>query len=372
MVPRIDPSPAVCLTRVREILVQARARAWRGVNAVMVAAYWEIGREIVEEEQRGEDRAPYGKRLLRLLSARLCKEFGHGFGERSLRRMRQFYLEYSSRPPSIRSTVWTESRNMARRASSGGEVPLAAPPRNLPDELSWSHFRALMQVENPLARGFYEVECARSGWSVRQLERQIHSLLFQRLARSRDKEGVLALAHEGQQVRKPEDLIKDPYVLEFVGLPEQERWQEGDLEQALIDRLRHFLLELGSDLFFVARQKRLRIGDEDYYVDLVFYHRILRCFLLVDLKVGKLAQQDLGQMLGYLGWFEEHETREGEGPPVGLVLGTDKNDTLVRYTLARTASKLFAARYQLHLPREKDLARRLQMDLAQLESRDFS
>jgi predicted nuclease of restriction endonuclease-like (RecB) superfamily len=225
-----------------------------------------------------------------------------------------------------------------------------------------------MRVADPTARSFYEVECDRTRWSVRELERQIASLLFERLARSRDKEGVLALAREGHEVFEPADLVKDPYVLEFAGLPESSRWLESDLESALTERLQQFLLELGRDLFFVARQQRLTIDGDHFYVDLVFYHRVLRTFLLIDLKVGKLTQQDLGQMLLYTGYYEHEVVREDENPPVGLILCTEKNEAVVRYTLTGNAQQVFASRYLLHLPSEEELVAELRRERVALET----
>lgn len=299
------PSAAQCLVRIREVLTRSRHQALQAVNAAMVEAYWQIGREIVEEEQRGADRAAYGTHLIEQLAAALTVEFGKGFNVRNLWYMRDVYQAF----PILNA---------------------------LRSELSWTHYRLLSRVEKPDARAFYMQECAKSRWSTRQLERQIASLLYERLALSTDKEGLRALAESGHEPDKPENLIKDPYVLEFAGLPQTTRHTESDLEQALIDHLQTFLLELGRDFFFVARQKRLTIDGDHFYVDLVFYHRTLRCFVLVDLKVGKLTQQDIGQMLLYTGYYEAEEMREGENPPVGLILCTDKNEAVVRYTLRRT------------------------------------
>jgi len=336
----------------------------------MVAAYWEIGREIVAEEQRGKGRAEYGTDLIGHLSARLTADFGRGFSAQNLRLIRQFYLTYADRTPPIRYALRTDFPP----AGPGDEICYSVssesssqPQPVLDPRLTWTHFRVIMRVTSPEARSFYEVECAKAGWSVRELERQIGSLLFQRLARSRDKEGLLALVREGHDVHQPSDLVKDPYVLEFVGLPESARWQESDLENALIDRLQQFILELGRDLYFVARQKRITIEGDHYYIDLVFYHRALRCFVLIDLKLGRLAQQDIGQMLLYTGYYEAEEMREGENPPIGLILCTDKNEAVVRYTLSRTASQVFASRYQLHLPSEAELAEELQRERKEIE-----
>jgi len=337
-----------CIERILQILQDARARALQSVNTEMLVAYWEIGREIVEEEQRGQARADYGTRLMEQISARLTSEIGRGFGVRNVRLIRQLYLTWPERRPQIRN-------------SANSELPATVTSPWRP-ELSWSHYRILMRVQRPDARSFYEMECARARWNTRDLSRQISSLLFERLARSRDKEGVLALARDGHEVHKPSDLIKDPYVLEFVDLPEAARWLESDLESALMDGLQQFLLELGHDLFFVARQKRLTIDGDHYHVDLVFYHRVLRCFLLVDLKVGRISHRDIGQMMVYLGYFEAEETRKDENPPIGLILGTDRNEAMVQYALSQTSSKLFAARYQLHLPSEDELAAELRRE----------
>ena len=343
----IERTNAACLDRVREILRDARSRALQSVNAAMIAAYWHIGREIVEEEQRGEDRAAYGSRLIEQLSARLTEEFGRGFSAPNLRFIRQFFLTYSDREPI--------------RYSPSSESPFLS-------HLSWSHYRILMRVADPRARSFYEAECDKARWSVRELERQVASLLFERLARSRDKEGVLALAREGHEVFGPADLVKDPYVLEFTGLPESSRWLESDLEAALVERLQRFLLELGRDLFFVGRQQRLTIEGDHFYVDLVFYNRLLRAFVLIDLKVGKLTQQDIGQMLLYTGYYEHEVLREDENPPVGLILCTEKNEAVVRYTLSGSAQQVFASRYLLHLPSEAELAEELRRERVALEA----
>ncbi len=323
-----QPSAAECLVRVRAILQSSRHHALQTVNAAMVEAYWQIGREIVEEEQRGQDRAAYGARLIDELAVALTREYGQGFVPRNLRYMREFYRAFPN---------W----NALRSKSS--------------ELLSWTHYRLLARITKPEARAFYATECAKSRWSTRELERQIASLLYERLALSTDKEGLRALAEQGHEPYRPEDLIKDPYVLEFAGLPQSPHTTESDLEQALMDRLQAFLLELGRDIFFVARQKRITIDGDHFYIDLVFYHRRLRCFLLLDLKIGKLTQQDIGQMLLYTGYYETEERQEGENPPIGLILCTDKNDAVVRYTLSRTDQAIFASRYQLYLPTEEEL-----------------
>lgn len=342
--PATSPSAAECLARVRAILQSSRREALQTVNAVMVHAYWQVGREIVEEEQRGQDRAVYGARLIVELADALTQEYGKGFNARNLWYMKNVYLAF----PIV---------NALRSKSQ--------------DLLSWTHYRLLTRVGKPEARAFYAAECAKSRWSTRELERQIASLLYERLALSTDKAGLLALTAHGHEPYRPEDLIKDPYVLEFTGLPQSPHSTESELEQALMDRLQAFLLELGRDIFFVARQKRITIDGDHFYIDLVFYHRRLRCFLLVDLKIGKLTQQDIGQMLLYTGYYEAEEMQEGENPPVGLILCTDKNDAVVRYTLRRTDLAVFASRYQLYLPTEEELRAEIcrERDILETESR---
>ncbi len=322
--------------RIKAILDEARARAYRAINTAMVRAYWEIGRLIVEQEQQGQQRAEYGRGLLAELSKRLSAEFGRGFDRSTLQHMRAFYLAY----------------------------PICDALR---PELSWTHYRLLLRVEKPNARAFYETEAVNSRWSTRELERQIHSLLFERLALSRDREGVLALAEKGHEIQQPSDLIKDPYVLEFTGLPESGRFQESDLEQALIDKLREFLLELGRGFAFMARQQRITLDGQHYWIDLVFYNRLTRSFVLIDLKVGALAHQDLGQMQMYVNYYQREITTADENPPIGIVLCADKNEAVVRYTLPEDNQQIFASRYKLYLPTELELAAELQRERQAIE-----
>jgi predicted nuclease of restriction endonuclease-like (RecB) superfamily len=229
-------------------------------------------------------------------------------------------------------------------------------------ELSWTHYRLLLRVENPDARSFYENEAIAARWSTRELERQIHSLLFERLALSRDREGVLELAQKGHEIQQPIDLVKDPYVLEFVGLPQDQRYLETDIEQALIEKLREFLLELGKGFAFMARQQRITLDGQHYWIDLVFYNRLTRSFVLIDLKVGTLTHQDLGQMQMYVNYYQRDITTPDENPPIGIVLCADKNDAVVRYTLPEDNQQIFASRYKLYLPTEQELADELQRE----------
>ena len=325
--------------RIRAILNDARSRAYLAINRAMVTAYWEIGRVIVEQEQQGQQRAEYGRGLLKDLSQRLSAEFGRGFDRSTLQHMRAFYLAY----------------------------PICDALR---PELSWTHYRILLRVGKPEARAFYETEAVNARWSTRELERQIHSLLFERLALSQDREGVLALAEKGHEIHRPSDLIKDPYVLEFTGLPQSERYLESDLEQALIDKLREFLLELGKGFAFMARQQRITLDGQHYWIDLVFYNRLTRSFVLIDLKVGTLTHQDLGQMQMYVNYYQRDVTTSDENPPIGIVLCADKNEAVVRYTLPEDNKQIFASRYKLYLPTETELAAELQRERQAIELED--
>lgn len=363
--------------RVVEIIEAARGHVARSVNTATVQAYWLIGREIVEVEQHGEKRAGYGARVLEGLAKRLAGRVGKGFSVPNLRNMRQFYLTYpegSALPgalggaasggekrsalPSVsasskmRSAVPSESRRGLRTAVLTETAGVPAP---FPPYLGWTHYLLLMRVANPTARAFYEIEAARESWASRELERQIASLLFERLAKSRDKEKVLALARRGHEVEVPADVLKDPFVLEFLGLDERPHWRERELEQAIIDRIEGFLLELGKGFCFVARQKRVTLEGDHFYVDLVFYNRLLRCFVLVDLKLGKLTHQDLGQMQMYVNFFDRFQRAEHEAKTIGIVLCSEKNDAMAKITLPENNEQILAARYQMYLPTEEEL-----------------
>ena len=315
-------------TRVREILEQARSRVAHAINTEMVQAYWLIGREIVLEEQKGKARAGYGETLLQNLAGRLSRDFGRGFDASNLRNIRTFYLTY----------------------------PKCDALRH---ELGWTHYRTLMRIEDPEARSFYAIETVKNNWSSRELERQKGSLLFERLALSKDKKGLLKLARKGQSVQTYEDMIKDPYVLEFTGLPPRSRLYENKLEQALIENLSQFLLELGRGFTFVARQKRITLEGDHFYIDLVFYNTLLKCYVIIDLKIGKLVHQDIGQMQMYVNYYDRELKAPSDNPSVGLILCGDKKEAVVRYTLPQGKQQIFASRYKLHLPTEKELRREL-------------
>lgn len=310
--------------RIRRIIESARSNIARTINFEMVRAYWLIGKEIVEEEQKGKNRAGYGKKLLENLAKKLTSDFGQGFDESNLRNIRQFYLIY----------------------------PKCDALRH---ELSWTHYRILMRVDNPGARSFYEIECVKNNWSSRELERQKGSMLFERLALSKDKKAIHQLAIKGQEIQKYEDIIKDPYILEFTGLSPQSKLYETKLEQALISNLSKFLLELGRGFTFVARQKRITLDGDHFYIDLVFYNVILKCYVLIDLKVGKLSHQDIGQILMYVNYYDREIKQPDDNPTVGLLLCEDKKEAVVRYTLPEDNKQIFASRYKLYLPTEEEL-----------------
>lgn len=367
----VSGSPPL-FSRVREILDAARVGLARTVNTTQVAANWLIGREIVEEEQRGQRRADYGTKLLAELSARLNAEFGRGYSVDNLEAFRQFYLDF---PQLISDTVsrklmlpsalplQTNSETPSRESSGSTDWH----PGELSPSLSWSHYRQLLRVTRPEARAFYEIEAIRNAWSVRELQRQAASLLYDRLAKSKDKKGLMRLATHGQEVARPLDVLKDPMVIEFLDLPESPKLVESKLEQALIDNLQTFLLELGKGFAFVSRQERITIDGDHFYIDLVFYHAVLKCYVLIDLKVGKLTHGDLGQIQFYVNYFDRERRTEGDNPTLGVILCPDKNDAVVRYTLGEQQERnIFTSRYQLHLPTEQELERELRREFRQL------
>jgi predicted nuclease of restriction endonuclease-like (RecB) superfamily len=355
--------------RIQAILEQARAQVVRTVNTEMVRAYWLIGREIFEEEQRGQARADYGEELVKQLSARLQATFGRGYNLTNLKYMRLFYLAY---PHLLDHEIGHALRDQFDDPKAALPTPHEVPGQSNPvgqlnPDLSWTHYRLLTKVESSDAQSFYEIEAVKNHWSSRELERQINSLLFERLAKSRDKKGLMRLATRGQEVQTAQDVLKDPLVLEFVDLPESPRLVESDLEEALITHLQNFLLELGKGFAFVARQQRLTLAGDHFYVDLVFYHVILKCYVLLDLKVGKLTHTDLGQMQLYVNYYDENQLTPGDNPTIGLILCADKNDLMVRYTLGKGNQRIYASRYQLHLPTEKELAAEIRRELRQME-----
>lgn len=317
--------------KIVHLLEKARSQIVKNINTTMVYTNFEVGRYIVEYEQNGKDRAEYGKSILKNLSARLTKRLGKGFSEDNLENMRKFYLCYQiSETPSRKFT------------------------------LSWSHYLKLIRIQNKDERSFYEIEASQNNWSTRELERQFDSSLYERIALSKDKESVRNLAARGQIIEKPEDIIKNPYILEFTGLPELTQYSESELEQKLIDNLQNFLLELGKGFTFVGRQVRLTFDEDHYYVDLVFYNRLLKAFVLIDLKRGKLKHQDLGQMQMYVNYYDRFVKLEDENPSVGILLCADKNDSVVEITLPKENSQIFASKYLTVLPSKEILKELLQ------------
>ena len=366
--------------RVAAILEEARTSVVRTVNTRMVFAYWHIGREIVQEEQGGKRRAGYGDTLLEDLSCRLKERYGRGYSMANLKNFRQFYQVYENRLSSIQYTTCTKLAASQIRYKTCSELPdpvtarpvLSEDNNSLPEQtqlhcgfapqLSWSHYRLLMRVDNHQARAFYEIQAIHERWKVEDLERQINSLMFERLLKSRNKKGVMALARKGYQPQKPIDILKDPFVLEFMDLPEGHELVESKVEQSLVGHMRQFLLELGCGFAFVARQQRLTLDGDHFYVDLAFYHTRLKCYVLIDLKVGKLTQQDLGQMQLYVNYYDREVCAPDDNPTVGLILCTDRNESMVRYTLPKGQNQIFASRYRTALPSEDELVRLLRKD----------
>lgn len=323
-------------SEIKKILTNARDKVYQTANFTMVEAYWQIGKSIVKE-QNGEERAEYGTGLLKELSKQMTQDFGRGFTVANLKNMRQFYLIFPN--------------GYALRS-----------------ELSWTHYRLLMRVENDNARQFYMDEAVKSQWSTRQLERQINTFFYERLLSSKNKENVAQEIQTLEPEKTPEDIIRDPYVLEFLGLSPNDDFYESDLEQTLITHLQKFLLELGRGFSFVARQKRITFDGRHFRIDLVFYNYILKCFVLIDLKIGDLTHQDLGQMQMYVHYYERELMNEGDNPPIGIVLCADKSDAVVRYTLPEGETQVFASKYKLYLPTEEELLKELKKEYQAMES----
>ncbi len=361
---------AALLSEVRALIASARHAAASTVNTLQVMTNFEIGRRIVEHEQRGERRAEYGAQVLKVLSAGLTTEFGKGYSVTNLKLMRQFFLDFAPRmgqQPADQLQMQQHSpverligkkgqfiadQTVATRSAAQQSV------RKSPFTLSWTHYVLLLTIKDPDERSFYEIEATNQGWSVPELKRQKAAALYERLALSRDKNGIRKLAAEGQIVTKPEDVLREPYVLEFLGLEERAGYSESDLETAIIDHLERFLLELGKGFLFEARQKRFTFDEEHFFVDLVFYNRLLRCYVIIDLKLDKLAHQDLGQMQMYVNYFDRHVKQPDENPTIGLLLCKSKKDAIVELTLPKNAN-IHAREYQLYLPSKALLKKKL-------------
>ncbi len=355
---------------IKQILEEARKKAYSAVNFAMVQAYWNIGRIIVEEEQKGKSTAGYGEYLISELAARLTAEFGKGFTISNIKYFRQFYLLFSIGhavrgqspiPGKLNDAKRHESQLVQKGHALRDELPFVR------HELSWTHYRFLLKVERPDVRKFYMDECIAENWSTRQLERQINSFYYERLLSSRNKGSVKAEIKKIEPETTPHDVIKDPYVLEFLGLRENRDYLERELEQGLINKLHDFLLELGKGFSFVARQKRVTIDGDHFYIDLVFYNYFLKCFILIDLKVGKLTHQDIGQMDFYVRYFEKEIKLPEDNPTVGLILCAEKNEAMAKYTLLENSKNVFASKYKLYLPTEKELKEELKREKMYLE-----
>ena len=343
---------------ISRLIEESRRQVAKAVNTAMVYTYYGVGQYIVEFEQGGKERAAYGKEVLKRLSARLTEKYGKGWSVDNLENCRKLFLNYSITEPAVRKlNQETISEPAVRKSDQKINSEPAA--RNIHTFLlPWTHYLILMREKNPQARRFYEIEAYNQQWSKRQLQRQIASSLYERLALSRDKDEVMRLANEGQVIEKPSDIIKNPLVLEFLGLKSEIAYSETDLETAILDKLESFLLECGKGFLFEARQKRFTFDEDNFYVDLVLYNRILQCYVLVDLKIDKLTHQDLGQMMMYVNYFDRYKRLEFEKPTIGILLCKDKNDALVELTLPKDAN-IYAQQYALCLPKKEELQRKL-------------
>lgn len=343
------------------------------INVAEVYTKYEIGHHIIENEQQGKARAEYGKGVLKELSARLTERFGDGWSYPTMKNIRQFYLIYSKRLNSVAPIEDEKAKqclsNFKKEITTKSATLLQKSDDNISFSLSWSHYLVLMRVENPDARSFYEIECVQQQWSVRQLKRQVGSSLYERLALSRDKDEVMRLAREGQTVEKPSDIIKNPITLEFLGLKPDAAYTESNLEKAIISKLQQFLLELGKGFLFEARQKRFTFEERNFYVDLVFYNRLLQCYVLIDLKTGDLTHQDLGQMQMYVNYYDRYVKQDFEKPTIGILLCETANNSLVELTLPEDAN-IYAQQYTLYLPDKTLLQNKLREWVAEFNEKE--
>ena len=347
----IEKREDVLFEKVAELIVQSRQRVASAINLAEVYTKYRIGQYVVEYEQQGNVRAEYGRQVLKELSERLTKRFGEGWSYPTMKNIRQFYMVYSKRL----TTGYPNQDEKANHWVANSSLNENVVDKNIRESglrgftLSWSHYLILMRIQNPDARSFYEIECSQQQWSKRQLSRQVGSSLYERLALSRNKDEVMRLAKEGQTIEKPSDVIKDPLTLEFLGLKPDASYSETKLEKAIISKMQQFLLELGKGFLFEARQKRFTFDEQHFYVDLVFYNRLLQCYVLIDLKTDKLTHQDLGQMQMYVNYYDRYVKQEFEKPTIGILLCERKNDALVELTLPKDAN-IYATAYQLYLP----------------------
>jgi len=355
--------------KIASVIEEARRRASTAINLSEVYAKFNVGRYIVEDEQGGKERAAYGKQVLEQLSKKIEERFGEGWSVDTLKRCRKFYSIYST--PAIGATVLHQLETTTDFVNLGNTVAQIQEASAEPHKfvLSWSHYLILMRVKDANARSFYEIECAKQNWGVRWLQRQVNSSLYERLALSKDKDEVIRLATEGQVVEKPADIIKNPITLEFLGLKSEAAYSESKLENAIISKLQQFLLELGKGFLFETRQKRFTFEEENFYVDLVFYNRLLQCYVLIDLKIDKLTHQDLGQMQMYVNYYDRHVRQEWEKPTIGILLCKEKKDALIKLTLPEDAN-IYATEYALYLPDKNELQERLQQWILEFDKED--
>ena len=355
--------------RISALIEESRKEVATAVNIAEVYTKYEIGRYIVENEQEGKARAAYGKQVLPILSQKLTDKFGSGWSLETLKSARKFYAVYA--PQAIRSTASTKSAKGTGKTNLVNSVDQIqiAPAEPHQFVLSWSHYLVLMRIKDDGARSFYEVECAKQNWGVRWLQRQVGSSLYERIALSSDRDKVVRMAKEGEIIEKPADIIKNPVTLEFLGLKPDAAYSETKLENAIIDKMQTFLLEMGKGFLFEARQKRFTFDEDNFYVDLVFYNRLLQCYVLIDLKVDKLTHQDLGQMQMYVNYYDRYKKQDFEKPTVGILLCKEKNDALVELTLPKD-SNVYAAEYELYLPDKKELQDKLKSWIEEFEEQE--
>ncbi len=355
--------------RISALIEESRKRVATAMNIAEVYTKYEIGRHIVEDEQEGKARAAYGKQVLPILSQKLTDKFGSGWSLETLKSARKFYSVYA--PQAIRSTALTKSDKETGKTNLVNSVDQIqiAPAEPHKFVLSWSHYLVLMRIKDDGARSFYEVECAKQNWGVRWLQRQVGSSLYERIALSSDRDKVVRMAKEGEIIEKPADIIKNPVTLEFLGLKPDAAYSETKLENAIIDKMQTFLLEIGKGFLFEARQKRFSFDEDNFYVDLVFYNRLLQCYVLIDLKVDKLTHQDLGQMQMYVNYYDRYKKQDFEKPTVGILLCKDKNDSLVELTLPKD-SNVYAAQYELYLPDKQELRAKLKSWIEEFEEQE--
>lgn len=351
---RTDKPYDSLVAAIAEIYTRGRINSFKAVNTLLITTYWHIGQHIVEFEQGGDTKARYGDGLLEQLSKDLSHSYGKGFSLSNVKRFRQFYLTYP------KGATVSHQLNVDNQAITKGAT--------LSHLLTWSHYIELLKIENDLERSFYEKQAALESWSVRELQRQKQSALFFRLASGKDKNEILQLATHGRIIEKAEDILKDTYVFEFLKIPEPYHVSEAGLEQRLINQLQEFLLELGKGFAFVGRQYRITLANRHHYIDLVFYHRILKCFVLIDLKIDEAGYEAVGQMNMYLGYMEAEQNTAGDNPPIGIILARSKDELQIKYAMSHTSSQLFVKKYQLYLPNEEELRREIELIYRQEEN----